>query len=62
MNSPARDRDSFRCTRCSYAGDADHVAAVNIAARANVNRPIVSGSFFGHLVPPQGQASLLVGR
>jgi len=50
------DRDSFRCICCGYAGPADHVAAINIAARADVNRPIVPGSFFEHLVPPQEQA------
>lgn len=59
-NRPARD--SFRCARCSCAGDADHVAAVNIADRADVNRPIVSGNFFEHATHLQGQASQLVGR
>jgi len=29
----------FRCVECSFAGDADHIAAVNIASRAAVNRP-----------------------
>lgn len=29
----------FRCVECSFAGDADHVAAGNIASRAAVNRP-----------------------
>jgi len=55
------ERDSFRCICCGYAGPADHVAALNIAARADVNRPIVSGSFFEHAVPPQGQALPLKG-
>jgi len=50
------ERDLFRCIGCGYAGHADHVAAINIAARANVNRPIVSGSFFESLAHPQGQA------
>lgn len=36
-------RDNFKCVRCGYAGLADHVAAINIAARANVSLPIVSG-------------------
>lgn len=56
------DRDSFRCVGCGYAGPADHVAAINIAARANVNKPIVSGNFIEHITHPQGQASQLVGR
>ncbi len=33
----------FLCVRCGRSGHADHVAAINIAARAAVNRPIVSG-------------------
>jgi len=53
------DRDSFRCTRCSYAGNADHVAAINIAVRADVVQPIVSGGFLRHGVSPQGQAHML---
>jgi IS605 OrfB family transposase len=35
------NRESFRCVRCGFAGPADHVAALNIAARAAVNQPIV---------------------
>lgn len=35
-------RDEFRCESCGYAGPADHIAAVNIASRADVNQPIVS--------------------
>ncbi len=31
----------FLCRSCGYAADADHNAAVNIAARAAINRPIV---------------------
>jgi putative transposase len=38
------DRDSFKCTQCGFAGLADYIAAVNIAARAAVNQPIVSNS------------------
>ena len=53
------NRDSFRCIGCGYAGPADHVAAINIAARADIMQPIVSGSFLGYLVPPQGQAHVL---
>jgi len=36
-------RDEFRCESCGFAGPADHIAAMNIAFRAAVNRPIVSG-------------------
>ncbi|MHC1632033.1 MAG: hypothetical protein ACXQT4_07115 [Methanotrichaceae archaeon] len=51
-------RDIFQCVKCEFAGPADHIAAINIAARADaslpkgesislrsredVNRPIVS--------------------
>ena len=45
------NRDTFRCVQCSFSGNADHVAAINIAARASVNKPIVSGNFSGHFVP-----------
>jgi IS605 OrfB family transposase len=37
-----RDGESFRCVSCGYAGHADHTAAINIAARANVSMPIVA--------------------
>lgn len=33
----------FACMSCGYAANADFVGAVNIAARADINRPIVSG-------------------
>jgi len=49
-------RESFRCVSCSLAGPADYVAALNIAARGVVNRPIVSKCFSSHMVPLQGQA------
>ena len=55
------ERDLFRCVGCGYAGHADHVAAINIAARANVNRPIVSEDFFEHLTRLQGQAPQFIG-
>ena len=55
------DRDLFRCIGCGYAGHADHVAAINIAARANVNRPIVSEDFFEHSTHLQGQAPQFIG-
>ncbi|MFZ1023102.1 MAG: RNA-guided endonuclease TnpB family protein [Thermoplasmata archaeon] len=37
-------RDEFRCVSCGLAGPADRIAAINIAARAGVDRPIVAGS------------------
>lgn len=55
------ERDLFRCIGCGYAGHADHVAAINIAARANVNRPIVSEDFFAHTAHLQGQAPPFIG-
>ncbi len=36
------NRDTFRCVQCGFSGHADHVAAINIAARAAVNQPIVA--------------------
>ena len=44
-------RDEFRCVSCGLAGPADRIAAVNIAARAGVDRPIVAGSeeTWGHV-------------
>ena len=36
-------RDEFRCESCGFAGPADHIAAMNIAFRAEVNQPIVAG-------------------
>ncbi|HBY95214.1 MAG: transposase [Ardenticatenaceae bacterium] len=36
------DQATFRCASCGYAGHADVVAAVNIAARAAVSQPMVS--------------------
>jgi IS605 OrfB family transposase len=38
-NRPSQSR--FSCVRCGCAGPADHIAAVNIAARAAVNPPMV---------------------
>jgi putative transposase len=40
------DQAHFRCLQCSYTATADYNAALNIAARAAVNRPIV--------LPPSG--------
>lgn len=36
------NRDTFRCVKCNFSGCADHVAAINIAARAAVNQPIIA--------------------
>lgn len=53
-------RDKFKCTQCSFAGQADYVGAINIAQRAEVIQPIVSGNFLlKHFVSPQGQAHML---
>jgi putative transposase len=41
-NRPTRDR--FGCVSCGLAGSADHIAAINIAAKAGVDRPIVARS------------------
>lgn len=58
MNRP--NRDTFKCVQCSFAGDADHIAAINIAAMADVNQPIVSGNFLlEYFVSPQEQAHML---
>ncbi len=36
------NRNTFRCVQCGFSGNADHIAAINIANRASVNKPIVS--------------------
>ena len=37
------NRDTFRCVMCDFSGHADHIAAINIAARAvEVNQRIVA--------------------
>lgn len=36
------NRDVFRCVQCGFSGNADHIAAINIAARAAVNQPIIA--------------------
>jgi len=38
-------RDTFRCVGCGLAGPADYIAALNIAARGQVSRPIVPRNF-----------------
>ena len=40
-----RTRDRFECVRCGFAGPADYIAALNIAARGAVSRPIVPRNF-----------------
>lgn len=37
-----KTQDSFLCVNCGHAGLADHIAAINIGGRANVNSPNVS--------------------
>ena len=37
-----KSRDWFACSSCGFAAPADHVAAINIAARADVDRPMDS--------------------
>jgi len=37
------NRDTFRCVQCGFSGNADHIAAINITARAvEVNQRIVA--------------------
>ncbi len=36
------NRDTFRCVKCDFSGHADHIAAINIAARAAVNQPVIA--------------------
>ncbi len=36
------NRDTFKCVKCNFSGCADHIAAINIAARAAVNQPIIA--------------------
>jgi putative transposase len=39
-----RSQSEFLCVACSYAGNADHIAAMNISRRAAVNQPIVASA------------------
>jgi len=43
QNRPTRDR--FECVVCGFAGPADYIAALNIAARGQVSSPIVPTNF-----------------
>lgn len=54
-------RDRFSCVQCGFAGLADHIAAINIAARAVVNLPIVSEHEPLSSVLLQGQANYFSG-
>jgi IS605 OrfB family transposase len=57
-----KSQSEFRCLRCGFAGNADHVGARNIAARATVNWPIVAatgGVTLSHASPPLGQLQSL---
>jgi len=51
------NRNEFRCVQCGFAGSADHIASINIGARAVVNQPIVADvSFSEHVSHLQLQA------
>lgn len=52
-NRPARN--DFRCIQCGYEAMADYVAAINIAARAPINEPIVAPLFSAVTSPEAGQ-------
>jgi len=39
-----RNRSKFKCGKCDFVGHADHTAAINIAAKVDVNQPIVAQS------------------
>lgn len=56
-----RTRDEFKCRVCGLAGPADHIAAINIAGRANVNAPIVASGFLAGHTAPQLQAPQFIG-
>jgi putative transposase len=50
------DRDTFCCEQCGFSGRADHIAAINIAARAAVNQPMVSAKIPNGVQPLVGIA------
>lgn len=52
-----RSQAEFRCTACGFEANADFVGATNIARRAVVMQPIVSG--VEHRLSTQGQSCLL---
>ncbi len=49
QNRPTRDQ--FECVGCGFAGPADYIAALNIAARASVNMLIVAPTLTGSYKP-----------
>ena len=46
-----RKKNKFECIKCGYIEMADYVGAINIAARASVNEPHSSTSFYGSYKP-----------
>lgn len=58
--SNRKSRDSFVCNSCGYAAPADLNAACNIAARADVNRPIVATGVDIYIRSHRLAASLLL--
>lgn len=42
ISKTRKDRDTFICSLCGFAGHADYIAALNIASRAALNQPNVS--------------------
>ena len=52
-----KTQDAFLCVNCGHAGLADHIAAINIGGRANVNSPNVSTA--QTIVQRQGQCPRL---
>jgi hypothetical protein len=54
-----KTQDQFLCMDCGYSGLADHIAAWNIARRAAVNPPYVSGVDVNFHLQRQGQAHVL---
>ena len=59
--SNRKNRDSFVCGMCGFSGGADHIAAMNIAARVAVNLPIVSGFFVHSFYLRDKPTALVVG-
>ena len=57
-NRPTRDH--FSCQSCGFAGPADHIAALNLSARAVVNRPMVGGTM-QHQSPTHKPSTLVEG-
>ena len=58
-NRPKRSR--FECVGCGLAGPADYIAALNIATRGAVSRPIVPRNLSEPQAFPQGQATDSIG-